>query len=354
MANWPALYRLPLFASSTPPNRTLAKNILGPSAAPLPQHGRAKQRVRFQDSTHPAVCAPWPRCACAKFTGIHPGRKMMEASAERRRNPVGPASIGPRQHAAASRPARYSTAMVGEFQPPLWITFVVLFTLAVVFAASWWMFFSLVHRWTSARPWFALSDWAKERGFHFARVPDAPADPAAAPAPLPLPPPLEMLADQEAQAITVLTDHKLQLIEFRWHAPPPPPASSPDAGPQANPAKWTPGHVLLQAIDDPWPPTGLRPVDHATSLLDTLIPAGTAVSGSNERFAVLGQDLAATRLLAASSVRALLPADVGFLLFGQTLMLDFSARPFDPIELDRMLAVADQVAAHVPRLTRFG
>jgi hypothetical protein len=112
-----------------------------------------------------------------------------------------------------------------------------------------------------------------------------------------------------------------------------------------------PGHVLLQAIEDPWPPTGLRPAEHATSMLDLLTPGGGAtMAGSSVRFTILGHDPAAARLLSASSVRALLPADVGFLLHGNTLLLDFSARPFDPIELDRMLAVATQVAAHVPRL----
>jgi hypothetical protein len=112
-----------------------------------------------------------------------------------------------------------------------------------------------------------------------------------------------------------------------------------------------PGHVLLQAIDDTWPPTGLRPAEPATSMLALFIPGGgAALGGSSERFAILGHDPAAARLLLASSVRALLPADVGFLLHGNILMLDFSARPFDPIELDRMLAVAAQVAEHVPRL----
>jgi hypothetical protein len=200
----------------------------------------------------------------------------------------------------------------------MWISFVVLFTLAVVFAASWWMFFALARRWTWARPSYALSDWAYEHGFRFARAIDSPADVTPA---LPLPPPLDLLQNQQARVLTALTIPRRQLIEFRWK-------------PRQDSDGWTPGHVLLQTIDDGWPATGLRPAEHATSLLDQFIPVGgEAIVGSNERFAILGHDPAAARLLLASSVRALLPPDVGFLLHGHILMLDFSARPFDPIEL---------------------
>jgi hypothetical protein len=238
--------------------------------------------------------------------------------------------------------------MPADLRPPLWITFVVLLTLAVTFAASWWMFFALAHRWTDARPWQALSDWSKERGFRFIRGPASPTDLSAQP---PLPPPLNLLHDRQPWATFSLVNPRQQLIAFRWHAPPLPPEAHTDAGPRPDPDGWSPGHILLQTIDDAWPPTGLRPAEHAISLLDALAPGGGgSIHGSTERFAAIGDDPVAQRKLTASSVRALLPADVGFLLIGNTMLLDFSARPFDPIELDRMLSVANQVAAHVPRL----
>jgi len=47
-------------------------------------------------------------------------------------------------------------------------------------------------------------------------------------------------------------------------------------------------------------------------------------------------------------LRSLLPPDVGLLLHGRHLVLDFSDRPFDAIEFGRMLALADQLAARLP------
>ena len=44
----------------------------------------------------------------------------------------------------------------------------------------------------------------------------------------------------------------------------------------------------------------------------------------------------------------LLPADVGLLLYGPRLVLDFSGRPFDTIEFERMIVVAKQIVDHLP------
>jgi hypothetical protein len=47
-------------------------------------------------------------------------------------------------------------------------------------------------------------------------------------------------------------------------------------------------------------------------------------------------------------VAALLPPDVGLLLAGENLVLDFSTRPFDPLELQRVDALAEQIVMHLP------
>jgi hypothetical protein len=47
-------------------------------------------------------------------------------------------------------------------------------------------------------------------------------------------------------------------------------------------------------------------------------------------------------------LRALTPPNVGLLLHGQRLILDFSHRPFDEIELTRMTSLAEQLVAHLP------
>ena len=40
----------------------------------------------------------------------------------------------------------------------------------------------------------------------------------------------------------------------------------------------------------------------------------------------------------------MVPPDVGVLVQGDVLVLDFSARPFDDLEFNRMSALADQLA----------
>jgi hypothetical protein len=70
--------------------------------------------------------------------------------------------------------------------------------------------------------------------------------------------------------------------------------------------------------------------------------------GDVTRFVVFGSDSHAARILSKSEARALLPPDIGLILHGQHLVLDFSARPFDGIELGRMVALADQLAGHLP------
>jgi hypothetical protein len=47
-------------------------------------------------------------------------------------------------------------------------------------------------------------------------------------------------------------------------------------------------------------------------------------------------------------VAALLPADIGLLLVEQNLVLDFSSRPFDPLEMQRIDALAEQIVLHLP------
>jgi hypothetical protein len=56
----------------------------------------------------------------------------------------------------------------------------------------------------------------------------------------------------------------------------------------------------------------------------------------------------AARAAVASMLIALLPHDLGLILHGRRLILDFSTRPFDGIELSRIVALVEQLAAHLP------
>ena len=108
-------------------------------------------------------------------------------------------------------------------------------------------------------------------------------------------------------------------------------------------------HVLVRELPaGNWPMTALRPVSAKVSLIDQFSLASFAGMGEVERFVIYGADSTAARLLSSSQARALLPPDIGLLLSGTRLALDFSTRPFDPIELGRMTALADQLVAHLP------
>ena len=68
-----------------------------------------------------------------------------------------------------------------------------------------------------------------------------------------------------------------------------------------------------------------------------------------ERFLLHGQQRLATRILGKSHLRALLPPDVALLLAERCMVLDFSSRPFDGLELARMDELAEQLLAHLPQ-----
>src|SRR6476646_2166451 len=194
----------------------------------------------------------------------------------------------------------------------------VLIVLVLTVGAASAMFILLVWRATSHRRWVALSEWARERGFRF--------DPRPLRAPVP---PLDAIRGTEPRARICLTDRRTLLAEIQTEA--------------AAPADTRSWHVLIRPIEADWRPTGARPAQAEASLLDLFSLASFPLLGASERFVIYGADSAAARALAGSSARALLPPDVGLLLHGRQLLLDFSARPFDAIEFDRMIALADQI-----------
>ena len=55
---------------------------------------------------------------------------------------------------------------------------------------------------------------------------------------------------------------------------------------------------------------------------------------------------------AQTNIPGLLPADVGLVLLRGWVILEFGARPFDPIELDRMLPLVKQIAERLPTLEK--
>jgi hypothetical protein len=203
---------------------------------------------------------------------------------------------------------------------PRTFSFLVLLSLLAILIVSSRVFFVLCKQWTTNRPTQALRDWAGDRGFK------AVFDPT-------LPDSLQQLASLEPEIETLLVRGPVLLIRLRTAG-----------GPAAAPPVW---NLLIRETESAKKPAALRPVGNERSFVDLFSLSGFPSLLPPDRFVVFASQSTDARTLANSSARGLLPADIGLLIHGRYLTLDFSNRPFDTIEFDRMLAIADQVAPAV-------
>lgn len=207
----------------------------------------------------------------------------------------------------------------------------VFFVLVTVFVVSGGMFILHVRWWTYNQPLRALRDWAAANGFRLYRRGQA-----TVPVPLAgltLPPPRAHIAVVGRRAALVQLDT---------------PAAG--AGTIGQSQVW---NVLVRDLEADWPATALRPSTHESSLVDLFGLGALPALLASERFTIFGVDPGAARVLTKSHILALLPKDVGLVLQGRRLVLDFSRRPFDGIELSRMLALAEQLLRHLPAPPRY-
>jgi hypothetical protein len=196
-------------------------------------------------------------------------------------------------------------------QPPKFSILIFLMLMSI-FAASLLMFLALVRRWTTQRQWVSLSEWSKQRGFSrrwgelFVTA-------------------LGKMLNREVAVLLELAKSDVALLQVQ-------------TGPEQ---RW---NLLLskrparQAVT-----AGMRPAAAAASVLDLAGLSEFPSLSIGTRFTVLAKSSSAAHALSDSASRTLLPADIGLLLAEDWLLLDFSTRPFDPIELDRMLALAKQL-----------
>jgi hypothetical protein len=214
----------------------------------------------------------------------------------------------------------------------------VLSALLLLLGVSAGAFSLLVWRETSARRSVALAEWARASGFYhnpLARL--------RPPAPL----------DQFGRGVRVRACYvstRAAVVDFVADRPPAASVSPPTdpAGTATVRPNGRVRHALVWPVQADWPTVGLRPTGAVDSLVDLLpVPAQPARFGT-ERFVVYAGDRRAADAVAASHLRGLLPADIGLILAGKHLVLDFSDRPFDGIEFNRMIAVAEQMVAHLP------
>ena len=198
----------------------------------------------------------------------------------------------------------------------------VMSVLIVTLGASLWTFHLLTQRWTRDRSRTLLAEWAGERRYELRWSPRTV-----------LPPVLRRLG-ATAEVPTTLTRDGLSLLRIL-----------------APTGTW---HLLLKQTELVWTPAALRPRHAGNSLADAFELPGFPAVLASERFVVCAAESRAARRMAAAPARGLLPPDIGLLVHGSYVMLDFSHRPFDVVEFDRMLAVMEQLNGHLPAPTSLG
>lgn len=193
--------------------------------------------------------------------------------------------------------------------------------LVVVTAISVAVFVLETRRWTTRRWWVALTDWAAANGFAVRRegTPEVSAVLAS----------IGLGAGRPGLNLS-----RAAIWIFQMET----------GGQDGQATRW---NLVMQKVGRRWPATGLRPAGPDGSIVDVLALTSYPSLANAERFVVHGAETAAARALAGSPMANLLPRDIGLLLAGEYLVLDFTRRPFDTIEFGRMLALAKQLAEGV-------
>ena len=210
---------------------------------------------------------------------------------------------------------------------PMWLSVRVLLALMLMLLASGAVFSVLVRRWTTQRRRVSLEDWAKAARLKFVEggaelLPEVLAR---------LTPTVESvmsLSGKDVQIVRIATNASLTAGAAQ-HAPPP---------------VWK---LLVIAVRKPWSVAGVRPEGAKQSVLDLYSLSSFPLLGGTERFVVYAVDSDAAADLPQSALRSLLPSDLGLLMLGHSMILDFSSRAFDELEFSRMIALAKQLAQRV-------
>lgn len=213
--------------------------------------------------------------------------------------------------------------------PPIQSTFSwsIFLSLLITFIVSTMMFWILALRDTLWRARLRLHDWADDRGFVLDEQHHPPHHDALL-ALEPHRPTVEMeLTGGESALLRMMADalpaHRTQADRQQWH-------------------------LLVRHSGGNWRCCALRPIQAPRSIRDYFNLNDYPSVLTPERFTACGLDRRAAAALAASAAVRLLPPDIGLLLIGPALILDFSSRAFDSIEFDRMLAISDQLVRQLP------
>ena len=198
--------------------------------------------------------------------------------------------------------------------------------LVVSLLASAWVLRKLVVRWTHQRRVLVMQEWARENDL---KVIDA--------LHLSMPEALEELAPLSPTVRQLLAGEDLFVVGFTT-----PKQNKKDT------SQFTTWNAMICRIKFDWQMTALRPRANASGLIDLFSTTSYPSLAPPERFVIFGVDPFDARKLAESKLAGLLPGDIGLVLYKKWLILDFSARPFDTIELSRCRQLMEQLVANLP------
>ena len=201
----------------------------------------------------------------------------------------------------------------------------ILALLGVILFGSALTFSILVRRWTTQRHRVAMSEWGRQRGFRLEIAADVRTFGA----------PLNVLGGYNPQPAVCLDDGRTRILAVVADPP-----ARPDGLPGTGQVTW---RLLLRRIEPTLRPAGLRPTGARHSFLD-LFSLSSFAAGGTERFMLFAADSEAAREFPTHAVQSLTPGDVGVLVQDGAMVLDFSSRPFDDLEFNRMNALADQLS----------
>ena len=200
----------------------------------------------------------------------------------------------------------------------------VILTLLVILGACVWIFVELVRRETRNRRAVALAQWARSRNLRV--MGNSSQD-------------LELwpISQFRPKIMSAISGREMTLARIE----------TAEAGVTNAVASQRVWNVLVKKLQSEWPATALRPTAHIVSAVDLFSLSSYPSLMPTERFVVFGSEARAAQMLAESGLPGLLPPDIGLIIAGNYLLLDFSGRPFDEIEFDRVIDLAEQIA---PRL----
>ncbi|MGA2229320.1 MAG: hypothetical protein ABSH22_00195 [Tepidisphaeraceae bacterium] len=210
----------------------------------------------------------------------------------------------------------------------------VLAVLAVMLAASVAVFSLLARQIARKHQESVIRQWARLHGGHLIESPWRGEPPL----------PLKRLEAFHPRASITIVGPNWALAELTTDSPP-------EA--QGNVPRW---RIMAMQSDllESCPPTGLRPVSHAVSFVDLFSLSSFPSLSAPEQFVLFGCEAAFASAFASVfaelPARNLLRSDVGVLVCGRAIWLDFSSRLMSTEEFERMLQLGRQLLPAVEQM----